>query len=133
MVVCDEISWLSHENKFKGERKMDEQNKILEDANKWYGFWTKLPKIVFWVTVILFFIWGIVDPSVFVWGSRYYGRYYGVMQIDTWFGAFIIWQLIGWASALLDYVVLKLVLAPMILQVECLKEIKENTKKENNN
>lgn len=112
---------------------MDEQNKILEDANKWYGFWQKLPKIVFWATVILFFIWGIVDPSVFVWGSRSYGRHYGVMYLETWFGAFMIWQLIGWASAILDYVVLKLVLAPMILQVECLKEIKENTKKENNN
>lgn len=111
---------------------MDEQNKILEDANKWYGFWTKLPKIVFWVTVILFFIWGIVDPSVFVYG-RYYDRYYGVMQLETWFGAFMIWQLIGWASAALFYVSIKLALAPMILQVECLKEIKENTKKENNN
>ena len=84
------------------------------------------------MTVILFFIWGIVDPSVFVYGKYSYNRYYGVMHFETWFSAFMIWQLIGWALATLFYVSIKLRLAPMIVQIETLKEINENTKNKNN-
>ena len=107
------------------------QETVLENANKWYAFWVKLPKIIFWVTVILFFIWGIVDPSVFYY-EGWSDAWYGVMQCKTGFGAFMIWQLIGWASATLFYVSIKLALAPMIVQIETLKEINENIKNKNN-
>ena len=119
---------------------MEEQNKktkangVLENANKWYGFYPKLPKIVLIITGILFFIWGIVDPAVFQYsggGYFYKTTYYGIMHCESAFGAWFIWQLIGWAIAAINFVILKLVLSPMIVQIECLKEINENTKNTN--
>ena len=52
------------------------------------------------------------------------------MRLDSGVAAWFIWQLIGWATAAINYLALKLILSPMIVQIECLKEIKENTKKE---
>ena len=114
---------------------MEEQNNVvktesvLENANKWYGFYPRLPKIAFIITVVLFFIWGIVDPCVFNYTGSYRGSWYGILRCSSGFGAWFVWQLIGWTIAAIDYVILKLILAPMIVQIECLKEIQANTKK----
>ena len=104
---------------------------VLENANKWYAIYPKLPNIVLIITGILFFIWGIVDPAVFqhsTGGYYYKTTYYGIMQCESGFAAWVIWQLIGWTTAAINYVILKLVISPMIVQTECLIEIKENIK-----
>lgn len=116
------------------EEQMEEQKEqtkvesVLENANKWYGFYHKLPKIIFIITVIGFFIWGIVDPAVFHY-ENYYEDFYGVMRLESAGAVWFIWQLIGWVTAAINYLILKLALSPIIVQIECLKEIKENTKK----
>ena len=111
------------------QKKQTKVESVLENANEWYGFYPKLPKIIFIITVIAFFIWGILDPVVFQYSYRYHD-YYGVMRLKSGFAAWLIWQLIGWVTAIINYIVLNLILSPMIVQIECLKEIKENTKKE---
>lgn len=127
---------MEEQNKIEEQTIVKKKESVLENANKWYAFYPKLPKIVLIATLVIFFIWGIIDPCVFGYeGGIYLSKvsYYGIMGLESGFVAWLIWQLIGGVVAFMNYVMLKLMLAPMVLQTECLKEIKENTKKESSN
>lgn len=100
------------------------QESFLENAEKWYKRWLKLPKIYFISIVVIFFIWGIIDPSVLEYGSRY-NKYYGVMGLSSGFLCWFVWQIIGWALGGITYALTKLVTSPIILKTEYLRKISE--------
>ena len=93
-------------------------------SNKtWYGFYKKLPEISSIALGILFFLWAIIDPS-----AIQYGDSYGVMQIDSWFGAFFIWLLIGAVFVTLTYCLLKITFSKTLLEMEYLESIELYTR-----
>ena len=61
-----------------------------KDYQKHYETYRKLPKILGIVIAILYFIWSIVDVSVFQ-SSRRWTTYYGIMYIPNAFLAMLIW------------------------------------------
>ena len=96
---------------------------VIENATYWYNIWLKLPKIIFISTLIFFFIWGIVDPATIQYGR--YDTKYGIMGIDSAFGCWFVWQLIGLVVGGITYFFAKIATAPTILKVEYLKKISE--------
>lgn len=110
---------------------------IINQNEKLFKVYVYLPLIIAISTAVLFFIWSIVDPAVFNYEvidsyNNYYYYYsyktvYGVMSMDTFFGAMIIWWVIGAITTVLNYFVYKLILAPSILRMFYLKKISLNT------
>ena len=110
---------------------------IINQNEKLFKVYVYLPLIIAISTAVLFFIWSIVDPAVFNYEvidsyNYYYDYYsyktvYGVMSMDTFFGAMIIWWVIGAITTVLNYFVYKLILAPSILRMFYLKKISLNT------
>ena len=98
---------------------------IVASNEKWFKFFVYLPKILVITFACLFFIWSIVDPAVFYYG----GRYYGVMRIGSFFGAMMIWWLIGAAFCGIVWVVTKLAVSYKILHIYYLKNIKNSCEK----
>jgi hypothetical protein len=98
---------------------------IIKDHEKWFDFFVKLPKILTIVTAVLMFVWSIVDPSVFYydggWGES---SSYGVMQCQTFFGAMIIWWIIGAIDCALTYAITKLCVSYSVLHIYYLKDIR---------
>ena len=123
---------------------MKEQNNdqaIIENNEKWFNFYVKLPKIVAMITAVLFFIWGIVDAVAFkqpiytYYTYPYYrteivGYSYGVMCLPNAFLSLLVWWAIGAAVCASTYFILKLATCYPILQIYNLKQIRENTKKD---
>jgi len=98
---------------------------IVKSNEKWFKFFVHLPKIVAISLAVLFFIWSIVDPAVFDW----YGDYYGIMYIGSFFGAMVIWWLIGAVMSALSYAITKLACSYKILHIYYLKDIKNAQEK----
>lgn len=108
-------------------------NETIEVREKWFNFYKKLPMILFISIVVIFFIWGIIDPSVF--GYHYSSKYswdtidkYGVMMLPSGFLCWFIWQVIGMIIASLTFVFTKLSLSYRILHIEYLKTIRDKIK-----
>lgn len=91
-----------------------------------------LPGIIAIATLIIFFIWGIVDPIVFK-HSYYYNYYssdytYGVMGLSNGFLCWLVWMVIGAVTALIEYIFGKMHLSQKILTVLYLQKLcGENT------
>ena len=110
---------------------------IINENEKFFKFYVYLPMIIAIVTAVFFFIWSIVDPAVFNYSiPKYYSDYYddfvyqevyGIMGVSSFFGAMIIWWLIGAVVTTLNYFVYKLVLTPVILHIYYLKSINSNS------
>ena len=133
---------------FTKEKNMEEQkkhwfkevfwgNESLETREKWFNFYKKLPTILFISIVVLFFIWGIVDPSVFGYHYRGYSYYgysnysideYGIMRLSSGFLCWLIWQVIGIVIGSLTFIFTKLSLSYKILHIEYLKNIGDKIK-----
>ena len=99
---------------------------VVNENEKFFKFYVYLPLIIALITAASFLIWGIVDPIVFQhrdWGS-YFSKYdyvYGVMEMDTFFGAMIVWWIIGIVATVMNYFTYKIILSPMILKILYLK------------
>lgn len=110
---------------------MDRED-IIENNENWFKFFVYLPLILAGITMFSFFVWGIVDPAVFK-VKIYFGDYwdstsvttYGIMRFDTFFGAMIVWWLIGAISSVITYVVAKLSLSYKVLHIYQLQELRE--------
>ncbi len=110
---------------------------IIKQNEKLFKVYVYLPLIIAISTAVLFFIWSIVDPAVFNYSvldsyDYYYGRstyktVYGVMGMNTFFGAMIVWWVIGAIVTVLNYCIYKLILAPTILRIFYLKKISLNS------
>ena len=96
----------------------EKDKKILKNNEKWFGFYVHFPKVSTWVIAILVFIWSIIDPAVFAYGSSY-----GVMGLDTFFGAMAIWWGIGVEYCAINYVACKLMFSYRIVQIYYLKQM----------
>jgi len=103
---------------------MDE--KIVKQMNyfKWY---TRLPLIFAIATLVIFFIWGIVDPCVFQWGWK--ETYYGVMMLPNGFLCWLVWMAIGAVLGAIEYFVGKIMFSQPILTVLYLDKISVMAKK----
>ncbi len=101
---------------------------VVNENEKFFKFYVYLPLIIALITAASFLIWGIVDPIVFQhrdWGS-YFSKYdyvYGVMEMDTFFGAMIVWWIIGIVATVMNYFTYKIILSPMILKILYLKKL----------
>ena len=104
-----------------------ERKEIIAENEKYFSFFTKLPKILTIALAVIFFIWSIVDPAVFQ--SSYLSSNYGIMQLNTFFGAMIIWWLIGAVVCVATYFLSKLAVSYKILHIYYLQEIKEKIEK----
>ena len=109
---------------------------IIKENEKLFKLYVYLPVIIAISTAVLFFIWSIVDPAVFNYsvpdGYDYYYGYtytsvYGVMGMNTFFGAMLVWWIIGAIMTVMNYFVYKLILAPSILKMFYLKKISLNS------
>lgn len=100
-----------------------DENEFLENQQKWFDYFKYVPKIVFWIIVVFFFIFGIVDASSGTPGK--YSEYYGVFKLPSSFVVWLIWQIIGIVQATISYAALKLSLCYKILHIYYLKQINE--------
>ena len=73
---------------------------------KFFKVMLALPKVASIAVFALFFIWAIVDTSVFVYGSGRYKRW-GVMRMENGFVNWLIWFLIGAVLAAAVYFALR--------------------------
>ncbi len=103
----------------------EEAELYIEDATKYYRTWLKLPFILFWFIFSLYFIWGIVDPSIFRFVLDGDSVYYGILMQPTGFTCWLIWTIIGFIVAGVTYYFVKLNIAKEVLKVEYLKKISE--------
>ena len=113
-----------------------EDRYVIEENQTWFRIFIKLPLIMATALAIIFFIWGIVDPSAiqikvpeFNGSEIVETTRYGIMQTQTSVGATMLWWLIGAVASAINYFVLKIFLSPIILNVCYLKMIKEKTEK----
>jgi len=102
-------------------------DKVIAKNEKWFKVYHKLPLISAIVVMALVFIWSIVDVSVF--HSGYSPVYYGVMRIPNAFLPMLIWWTIGAFTAAVTYFIVKFATCYMILHIEYLKKIEQNTRK----
>ena len=122
---------------------IEEQKTTIVENRKYFNFYKKLPKIMLISSLILFFIWGIVDAAVFKIPHYSYFSYektytYGIMQVSSGFLAWLIWQIIGLVVAFSTYFLTKFSQSVTILKVEYLaiianakmEEHKDETQKE---
>ena len=116
--------------------KIIENVKEIEGQQKYYDFYKKLPKIMFFIILGMFFIWGIIDPATIhhASGGRYSSRYYGIMGVSSGFLCWFIWQLIGLVVGSVTYFISKISISVKIMQTEYLaiiaKEVSEEEQKE---
>lgn len=119
---------------------LDYENEIIVAENeKWFKFYVKFPLIMAIAVGLIFFIWGIVDPASFqltTFETSYgYGsepvenKLYGIMGLETFFGAMIVWWIIGAVLSVGSYFFYKIILAPTILNIFYLKIISQNSGK----
>ena len=98
-----------------------------------FALYIKLPKIVTIIIGVFIFIWSIIDPSVFstVEGSIYGEDLstYGIMGAGSFFGAMVIWWLIGCALCGIVYFVMKISMSYKLLKLYYLQEIYQSVKK----
>jgi len=112
-----------------------ERELVITSNEKWFKFFVYLPKILTIITAVLVFVWSIVDPAVFqykMYVGYYSSRYdilYGVMRLDTFFGAMIIWWAIGAVACILTYIFTKIMLSYSILHIYYLRDIRETNQK----
>lgn len=104
----------------------EKQNEGGDWYEKMYGFYKKLPKILAIVIAVLFFIWSIVDVSVFVNGS-----YYGVMLLPSPLLGMLIWWLIGALISYCSYLISSIVISPTVLRTDAVIEWQMANKAEN--
>ncbi len=92
-----------------------------------------LPKIVTIIIGVFIFIWSIIDPAVFstVEGSIYGEDLstYGVMGVDSFLGAMVLWWLIGGALCGIVYFGMKISMSYKLLKLYYLQEIYQSVKK----
>ena len=107
---------------------------VIEKNEKWFNFYINFPLIMAIVIAVSFFIWGIVDPSTIqittyrvVNTELIEDKLYGVMSMNTAFGAMIVWWIIGAVVAIINYFAYKIIFTPTILQIMYLKNINLNS------
>ena len=101
-----------------------------EENTKYFNVYKLLPIIFAFGTLGLFFVWGILDSSIFkipkfdietsFWGTSIVDYTYGLMQFETAFECLIVWIIIGSIPSLIVYFVVKIKISPVILQTEYL-------------
>ena len=111
-------------NQIEETDQTEKEKTILEKATEWYNDLINLPKILFISIIVVCFIWGIIDPSVFVYADRW-ASYYGIMHMESGFLCWFIWQIIGLVAGGIAYYFAKLSTSYKILQTEYLKKISE--------
>ncbi len=92
------------------------------DYKNSYKAFTKIPMIALIVIIVFSFVWGIVDSCIFESG---YGshRIYGSFHVKSGFVNWFIWQLILVPSAIINFLLAKVVISPIVLQTEYLRLI----------
>ena len=104
----------------------------IKEQQKYYDFYKKLPKIMFFIILGMFFIWGIHHSSGGWYSSSYY---YGIMGVSSGFLCWFIWQLIGLAIGAVTYFISKISISVKIMQTEYLaivaKEVADEDYEEN--
>lgn len=98
-------------------------SKLKKETKFWWKIYLLLPKITFFAIIGLFFVWGILDPILF--HAKYFGGWkapYGIMELDSWFLCWFIWQIIGFISATLMYAIIKIHTSPIVLHILSLEE-----------
>ena len=101
---------------------------FFDNATRWYGYWLKMAKYAYFITTLIFFIWGIIDATT-VYSIGYKEECYGIMRMSSGGLAWFLWQIIGQVVGGLIYLRVKLITSPIVLQTEFLKIIAENEKK----
>ncbi len=91
---------------------------------KYFQFYKKLPAIFTGIIIVWYFIWGIIDPSVFQ-ESYSYTTLYGVMRLESGFLCWFIWQLIGSVCAAITYFISKILISYKILHIAYQKEMRD--------
>lgn len=111
-----------------------EDENVIEDNEKWFKFYVKFPTIISVLTAVIFFLWGIIDPATIQFETvKYVGaeivkdKLYGLMAMNTFFGAMIVWWIIGAIVCAINFFLYKIILAPIILNIFYLKNINSNT------
>ena len=110
--------------------KIIENVKEIKEQQKSYDFYKKLPKIMFFIILGMFFIWGIIDPATIHHssGGWYSSRdYYGIMGVSSGFLCWFIWQLIGLVIGAVTYFISKISITVKIMQTEYLAIIAKAT------
>ena len=106
------------------------KEEIVETNKKSFNFYVYLPTVIAIITAILFFLWGIIDPSI---NQSRNGYWYGLLGTETFLGSVVLWWIIGAVVTVLNYFIYKIILAPSVLKIYYLAEIIKNTKKPDEN
>jgi hypothetical protein len=97
----------------------------IEVQKKYFKAYSYLPIILAGITLLLFFIWGIIDPIVFNYSSGHDLGPYGIMQLNSGFLCWFVWMIIGAVMAALEYIIGKIAFSQKILTVLYLQSIDE--------
>ena len=104
---------------------MEETKITKSELQKQLGYFSvfkKLPIIVAAILFGLFFIWGIVDPCIFIFHSSYYS-YYGVMELPNGGLCWFIWVIIGAVIAVCTYFLMRIAFSHKLLQIYYLQKL----------
>ena len=104
--------------------------KTIEHQNGYFNLYCAMPYICAAIILFLFFVWGIVDPSViqsYHYGGRFSDGYdtYGVMNLPNGFLCWLVWIIIGSVCAVATCFLTKISCSRKILTILYLRQIAE--------
>ena len=111
------------DNKPKKNPKLDRLETITK-YNRWWDIYKLLPFIVSGLVLFLFFVWAILDITLFtsVWNPHYYEEayHYGLFQLSSWVPVIGAWLGIGLVVATPFWFFTKAVVSAKVLEIELL-------------
>lgn len=92
-----------------------------------FKFYTKLPLILLFLTVLLFFAWGIADSIIFQTETWLRGEgtvlLYGIMQLRQQETVWLVWSLIGLIVGLIFFIAMLISISYRVLVIANLEKI----------
>ncbi len=96
---------------------------------QYFKFFEIMPLVMAILCALGFFVWGIVDATVIYQYHGYKSYTYGVMGLETKFGVWIVWMLIGIVPTVLTYYLTSVLVSYRMLVIHNLEAIKFSSRK----
>ena len=111
-------------------------NLLNPDYKKFYGIYKKLPGILAIIIAALFFIWSIVDLSVFSDDGGFYGGYfhspsYGIMELESPILVLLIWWISGAITTACTWFFSVLVVSATVARTDAAIELNQKINSKN--
>lgn len=91
---------------------------LINSQKFWFRVLYYIPIFLSILTLLSFFVYGIVDPL-----TIQIGKTYGIFQLSSGFLCWLVWFLIGIVLSVIQFIVSKIFLSHVIIRTECLMKI----------